>query len=180
MNRQDYIKLCVKDITENISDFEKEKLFEWIGRSSENKTEYERLKKVWTESAPGKLPEVPDLDIEWMKLSNRLELNTSSNKKDSFFDKLAEYFQAKFPIVIKPLGAAAIVVLLAIVGVNLFYNNGSEHELIEITTEYSMNKSVLLPDGSEVILNSGSQLSYSNSFNESSREVKLKGVFRLL
>jgi ferric-dicitrate binding protein FerR (iron transport regulator) len=72
--------------------------------------------------------------------------------------------------------AASIAVLLTIGGFFLFNNSGAD----ELTTVYcaagELSKTVILPDKSEVILNSDSRLIYNeNSFSNNQRKVSLEG-----
>jgi transmembrane sensor len=52
---------------------------------------------------------------------------------------------------------------------------GSSHKQNEIEAKAGARSHVLLPDGSQVWLNSASKLTYAESFNDSTREVKLEG-----
>jgi ferric-dicitrate binding protein FerR (iron transport regulator) len=65
--------------------------------------------------------------------------------------------------------AAAIVVLL---GITYFYVNSLDEA---VYTEYAQHTEVVLPDASQVTLNAGSELSYSENKWDTSRHVKLNG-----
>ena len=65
--------------------------------------------------------------------------------------------------------AAAIVVLL---GITYFYINSLDES---IHTDYAQHTEVVLPDASEVLLNAGSDLSFSGKGWDSRRRVKLDG-----
>ena len=65
--------------------------------------------------------------------------------------------------------AAAIVVLL---GITYFYINSLDEA---VHTDYAQHTEVVLPDASEVVLNAGSDLSFSERKWDSRRHVKLNG-----
>jgi len=65
--------------------------------------------------------------------------------------------------------AAAIVVLL---GITYFYVNSLDEA---VHTDYAQHTEVVLPDASEVVLNAGSELSFSERKWDSRRHVKLNG-----
>lgn len=74
---------------------------------------------------------------------------------------------------------AAVAVVLVIIGslfVYLNYNTlfNSQPELISVVTNNGEKKTVVLPDGTEIYMNSGSQLSYLSVFKKR-RDVNLTG-----
>lgn len=74
---------------------------------------------------------------------------------------------------------AAIALILVVVGSLFFYLNldtlfNTQPELITIVTKNGEKKTISLPDGTEIYLNSGSQLSYP-SFFKKRRDVNLTG-----
>lgn len=80
--------------------------------------------------------------------------------------------------------AAAITILLAVVGVRWFGFNTSEQakdsstyiaKTISYQTNYGQKRTLILPDGSKVKLNSGSKITFPKQFNDSIREVNLSG-----
>lgn len=74
---------------------------------------------------------------------------------------------------------AASIVLLAIVYYFFFISNLTRNSNTAtqnvVSSEKGSKSKVVLPDGTNVILNSDSRISYSNSFNKNTREVTLSG-----
>lgn len=68
--------------------------------------------------------------------------------------------------------AAAVLLLVAAGGIFLFLQPGQQKVFAAKDGE---RKSVRLPDGSQVIINSGSTLTLSDDFDETGREVSLEG-----
>jgi transmembrane sensor len=74
----------------------------------------------------------------------------------------------------------ACIVALAGAGFYYFYRPKIEIENIveksnEIISKSGARTKLMLPDGSQVWLNSGSKLTYSNTYNKNTREVELEG-----
>lgn len=78
---------------------------------------------------------------------------------------------------IKSLSAAAAILVICSIGWFFFLNEEKQHSLITHNpVEKEQNKFIILPDGSTVIVSSGSKLTFPSSFdNLSSREVYLEG-----
>ncbi|MES2776382.1 MAG: FecR family protein [Bacteroidota bacterium] len=75
--------------------------------------------------------------------------------------------------------AAASVIGIGIFVVNLLSDNAAQKTAYitpnEITTKYGSKTKLLLPDSTQVWLNSGSKLTYNNNYGKKLREVKLTG-----
>lgn len=73
--------------------------------------------------------------------------------------------------------AAAILLLLAISNY-VSYKEGYKKlnsQSVTLDNPLGIRSSIVLPDGSKVILNAGSSLTYPNAFTEKTREISLKG-----
>ena len=173
MRKERLISLCIKDITGNIDDSERELLNSWLNESRDNIDEYERLKEIWNETQPH-ATQVPDVNEEWMMLSQKLELNKSVHKQ-SVREKISSSLQSIFGQGLKP----AFVIGLFLVAASVIYftigNNGPQYKLTEVSTENGVHKTIDLPDGSTVMLNSGSSIQYTEPLNDKIREIKLNG-----
>lgn len=109
------------------------------------------------------------------------ELNISKegeelHSDDEVGEKLIYSLPSKRSYKIKPwhkIGIAASVSLLLIIGIWQIILLNQE---VNYTTQFGETKNITLPDGSEVVLNANSKLSYSQSWqNNADREVKLVG-----
>jgi transmembrane sensor len=85
-------------------------------------------------------------------------------------------------VLMKWYWAAAAVLVIVIAGMFFFWKNGTgkespvaAKEVNEITTRPGSKSKVLLPDGTTVLLNAGSRLTYNKDYGKELREVSLTG-----
>ncbi len=73
--------------------------------------------------------------------------------------------------------AAALVVgaLLLVSGYEVFYQSSGNKKMVEISATNQILKSFILPDGSEVSLNTDTKIKYPEQFAENTREVIIEG-----
>ncbi len=165
--QNDIEELITKSLAGETSQVEENRLAEWLKKDSANQKIYAQLKKVFEEGSKfyTSSPEVNAINVEeeWSHFMNTLpEL-----QKDKMRSLVPEKHSFSW------VRIAAALVLMAVSGfvVNYFLSRNSE--VIFETAGNSLP--VTLPDGSQIILNSNSKLSYSKSFGEGSREVALQG-----
>ena len=115
-----------------------------------------------------------DLEEKIKKITGSFQVppgKAESEVLDSIFQKIKDKDSVKIVRFWRYLQAAAaiILLLLGIYTINSIYS----HEKVE--TEFAEHKDITLPDGTEVALNAGSEIVWSNNNFEKSRELKLKG-----
>jgi transmembrane sensor len=123
----------------------------------------------------------------FLLLFNYNEEKISDDFIDSEFDNLKFKLDIKKPKKIKNIFAiAASVLIIILISTGLFYNLDSEYKtnniadsefegLLEQVNNSNSPKFLTLSDGSSVILQPKSKLSYSKDFDEDDREVFLEG-----
>lgn len=138
---------------------------EWLSGSKENEQKFQQYLKIWNVSG-----EIKKYNIDSAKLKTRIKILDKLKEKKGIF-----YYWQKI---------AAILILPLIVASVWFYLDkkdfiDSYSSTIEtVKTPFGARTSLTLPDGSFVNLNSGSEISYPNTFlNE--RIVELKGEMYL-
>ena len=143
-------------------DIEKKQLFAWIEESSSNKDEFISIKKAWALTSRAN----ENAQAVWnTKIKTRLE---SSRKRKL----LATYLQR-----------AAILIAMFSLGSLMSYfivtkNQASEQiyaDGFHVEVPLGQTSNVELPDGTIVMLNSGSSISYSSDFSVGKREVEITG-----
>lgn len=112
------------------------------------------------------------------KKEKELPIDLSEEKRDELFLKItAEINKSNFRfrnLVYKISKIAAVALFfIGIPLATIFYGN-EKNETVNHLTAKSEIKNILLPDGSQVILNANSSISYSEDFKQN-RKLKLKG-----
>ena len=117
-----------------------------------------------------KLPPIPNKDIIWERLIQEIEMH--QDKTESFIsEKRGSYWRSWIDILLKrrlPLAYGVIILMLSPLAYDAFSKK-------QVKTRPAEEKSVLLSDGTEVILNSESELTYNRKYNKNNRSVHLIG-----
>jgi ferric-dicitrate binding protein FerR (iron transport regulator) len=142
-------------------EFTSEELHElkcWIEESPENKKQYLEIKDIW--------------DLSLMPKSNTEE------QLAGFYRSQYEKIQKSRRLWIRYSAAIAAVLLVGLL-ISILVPQNLNRLLPETTQVFSVpmgsRSKVLLADGTEVSLNSGSELKYSSNFSSANREVSLSG-----
>lgn len=135
-------------------------LSEWLNEDAKNKKEFQMLKSYW------------DAEVSFQQSINSTLSVEQLRKKIDAREKRAKIKRirlAAYPI------AAAIALLLAIGGI--IHQNTRKPEAGQYYTYLTdKNKShVTLDDGTKIILNKNSRLTYSNAYGTDKRRVSLEG-----
>ena len=138
--------------------FEKQML-----ESPELRKEVDDLRFIYETSEMLYQQEQIDVNKHWKQVSRTI------NKK-RLQKRIGYYFRH----------AAAVLLIPALIGCFFFYQQSSQWEnqaieQIELHNAYGLISKVTLPDGSEVWLNSGSELHYPKRFTGNHRKVFLSG-----
>lgn len=163
--------ILIKVIRGEASEEECSRVLEWMNESDDNSRYFSELKVFWTLSTmPVSKEDEETLLRKTIPVSKKVLLNSLSFRQFAF------------------ASAAVIIVLLV---VNLFVSAGffSSRNLVTgdniqlaegvnmrtMYVEKGVKGKVILPDGSVVLLNSGSTIKYPDKFTDSAREVELSG-----
>lgn len=112
-----------------------------------------------SEDKPLILPDKYTADRTFELIENRL-----IRSKNNFRKPLIQYF-----------GYAAAIVVVVLLSTFIYKNTTRTPDFLYASTSYGEKKEVILPDGSKVILNSQSTISYPPKMEGKTREVKLQG-----
>ena len=176
MNEQDYIKLVLKFFLGTLNDQEKKIFDKWLEEGNNRKI-LKLLEAAWNSKEENKNIQSIDLDLAWKKLSRNAGI---SMPVESFNKKSEENFvigRKKKKLSYQIMRFAAVF-LIAFSFLYVFNNKKnqeiSNNEYHEIVVHYGKQKAVKLPDGSKIILDSGSKLKFNKNFVQK-REVFLYG-----
>ena len=181
MQQDEIYELVATQLSDTLTADESRRLNEWIEASEANREEYNRLVKVW-QSTPD-VSELSQYDSKkaFAQFVNRIQ---TSGEKPTVVEPAVEQPKAKPTgkrrYVISFMRYAAVVAVLVCACSYLFYNIGQRNmeqafAMIKVEAPQGSTTKMTLPDGTEVWLNAGSRIEYSQGFGVRDRRVKLSG-----
>ena len=164
MSTEKNLDKIAKYLSDNMHPEERESLFEWVEKSSDNKQEFEDALATWNAMDGMKDPISVNSDAAWGKMEQRVEQSRHLEEAKNTLEVVS---------IIKPIlriAAAAILLLMA----GLWYNRDyTSVEMTTVHTQATEKTTIDLPDGSRVWLNEHSVLHYATKFDK--RAVRLEG-----
>ena len=155
----EYLDLITKKLSEEISPEEDRKLQQWMEMSQENQQVFDSYQATWDEMDRVKGKTSRELDQEWQRLENAIDLDDDTATQRSLFGMI--------------MRVAAGVLVFAMAAFSIYYLLG-EQEDIQLTTQADIQQAEL-SEGSQVTINSNSTLTYPKKFVGNKREVELSG-----
>lgn len=131
----------------------------WLVSDHDNEAKDEALFQIWNETESDVTPQV------------YVSLDEFHRRRNNYMASMHRTF-----IIRKVMRYAAIILLplIAVFAVWMYQSNVAE-EMIACHVPYGMTKTLQLSDGTSVIINSGSTLSYPKTFKGGHRELSLLG-----
>lgn len=172
--------LISKKITGEISPTELADLQQILAENTEWQTSLDRLQEIWASKPPQEELYSSQNQDFYLSHINRLkntvsdfyevgeleELDFAKEEKTSFFSNWKVYAVA----------ASLIVVLVAsYISISNSNKVATQAHLNEVNVSKGSKSKIVLPDGSQVWINAGSKLTYSEHFKKEFREVTLDG-----
>ena len=175
MNNNYFDILCGKYLSGNISESEKENFEKSLVESEELRHRFNESKSVW-ELLDNQTPKQDlNLDFEWQRFTAKYDLHTTEKNQNKFSDRAIYYYSLRARL-IKPALILATLIVLFFATPNILNDSSNEDKAVSsIHVINTQTKNVTLPDGSEVILNSGTKLEYPTKLNSERREISLRG-----
>lgn len=136
-------------------------LQEWLIGNESNRQELERYRKIWEESGNYMDLEVFDTNRAWEKVdrSNHCKVTLQRRLKNTYYALSGV--------------AAAVLLMIALSLTGLF--DREQEVSVSLTADYGNRSEIVLPDGSTVKLNSGSEVTYAYNPEKKVREVRFQG-----
>lgn len=179
MDNQEVYSVLTRLFSHDVSAEEKVALESELNRNKDHQALYNMFREIMSQATLPETETPPPVDQCWQDLLSRLEnpamvaprtpRTTGSSNRLNFMQRLAMHFDRRRPGLVG--FAMAIVVILAAWLLQPLFLSQS----IIATTENNTTKTIKLSDGSEVILNGASSLTYPNSFEDDQRTVLLVG-----
>lgn len=155
------LQLLNKYLSGEASESEVAEVFQWIEASPENRKEFIGYKKVWAITAQGDESVEHSWNLLFVPLFKRRKLMR-------FSFQLAKY--AAILLLVFGAGIGMQYIGWGIKGGEMVYPQNTT-----ITVPLGQMANVLLPDGTKVMLNSGSTITYNGNFSRGKRFVSLCG-----
>lgn len=162
-----YSELIAQYLANDIGVKNRKDLMEWVQESPSNKAYFEEMVEIWTLSDQYEDDTAFDTSAAWDKLDSKLPQVLAQTTIEKGGGKIIRFRKKQWAV-------AATIALILSVGGYWFSNNyiGST-DLIVLETGLNEQLEQRLPDGSRIILNENSSISYEKDFEE--RLVSLKG-----
>lgn len=176
MTKDEINILILRSFSDELNTEQQHRLNGWINDSDENRKYYEQVKQLWHSVRVPQPENIPDFDLFWAELENRLNESpahtpaVSKNASAGFAEGLLSSLFAGRRLVFG-FGVTAIFIVIGILGYQYFV---SPPDVRIYFTDKNSIKNITLPDGSTVKLNSRSEIRFEESFQHE-RSVHLKG-----
>ncbi len=149
--------LFLKKLSGTLSPTESIYLEDRLKANSQDKSDFEKTRKMWETSDQLQIPQGLSRNARWDNLQQKIQ--STSTHPFPTFKILLKY-------------AAGLTVIGVLIGIYLF---SSSNEVIKITTRYAETKTVILPDQSTIMLNAGTSISYDEGSWGDERLINLEG-----
>jgi ferric-dicitrate binding protein FerR (iron transport regulator) len=164
MGENIYRKLIIRELKGETSPEESNLIDQWINESSENQKSYNELWSAYQLTSPDVDPFIPDNEAAWLRIKEKVSLQGEKGSWVIQFSRIA---------------AAAVLFFLTGLAVQYFRADTISSDFLKqystIIVPEGQKSMIVLPDGSNVWLNSGSSLKYKSDFNAQIREVEIDG-----
>ena len=161
----DIYSIISKYLASETSEAETRELETWRQANEENEKLFQELRESWTLAhTDSAQPYFPDKEIMWNKiLSNIKQVRIVKTYSRS--------------LLIKSASIAASIALLIGISISFLFQSidFKTPQNVALKTQWGEKAEITLPDGSQVLLNSGSTLTYNTDFNRKNRKVQLEG-----
>jgi transmembrane sensor len=167
-NESSYIEILIHSFLKNsITPGEEKELFEWLRKDPSNISYFNHIANIWFSAAVFKDKKEINLEEAYQRVRARnkeADLNLSRPKP-----RLIRISWQRAAAVLIP------VMLLSGVLTKFIFPTTMPETLTVFEVPYGSKSTVVLPDGSKVILNAGSKLTYNNDFGYKHRNLSLLG-----
>jgi transmembrane sensor len=150
---------------EQISENERTEIENWLANNSDNKVHYKLLKKISEKKRYLDQLEKVDAKKNWTRFQHAVKRNSHEIPVFSFARRKRVYLSA----------VAAAILILILTGASIYLARFKDASRIQQVDSMQNNTEIKLADGSFIVINKGSVLSYPEHINRRKREVKLNG-----
>lgn len=156
-------EIIIRFLQDDATREEKSMLESWLKESKENRDEFESIRKTW--DLTSRLNQIRSFDVVAARKKIKRMIPEFRKSKSVLY-----YWQKIAAIIIIPL-------MIAATGYFYFFSKRLDDKTLQqtITSSFGTRNQLSLPDGTEVWLNSGSEIRFPSKFIGNKREVFLEG-----
>lgn len=157
---------------------ERRALSEWVAQSEQNRRHFQRQCELWASSGAAAELDRFDTEAAYRRFVRNVEADIASeNEADDASDFDSSGIGCSWMRRISACAAVVIAVVALTAGAFYIGREDLKNNMADmtITAPEGSNTQVTLPDGTQVWLNSGSRLSYSQRYGLDERNVKIQG-----
>jgi transmembrane sensor len=168
--KQDEFELVGKYLSQELILEEQLKFSQWLNQSEYNREEFDRILKnnAYLEANLA----IQEVDVDRARLMTDFKIWKNNIRNLQEKEKLNKRFKLKNSYKI----AAILIFLLTNAGILIyFYPAKMTGAYTEVLAPFGSRTQLKLPDGTQVWLNAGSVLKYTNHFSKENREVLIEG-----
>lgn len=167
----EYWDLIAKYYSDECNKEEINELFKWKDENRENNLLFNKVKKDLEIINLNKSMDKINVDSAWENLKNRIQ-------EDEQNLPLIEEEKAKllgFNAVLKYAAAIVILIGIGLFSTKIYQKISNKSIILEYASVNGQETELLLPDGSTVLLNKDSKISYPDIFASNERRIELEG-----
>lgn len=163
----EHIDKIIQDLAGELTSAESADLANWIASHPDHQVLHDEITKVW---AASDVPQTPVFDshTDWTFLQEQMGEESASIAPP---DNIREMPRRSWGVWV----AAAALALLVGLGIAKFGGSGLGEPTLQVASTQEVSQSYTLADGSVVLLNRASSLTYPQQFAETERHVQLSG-----
>jgi ferric-dicitrate binding protein FerR (iron transport regulator) len=165
-NENNYIEILIHSFLKNtITASEEKELFDWIKSDPANISYFNSIANIWLSASVFKDKHEINLEEAYQRV------RTKNKEIDSNFST------SRFIKITWQKAAAVLIPVMLLSGLltKVLFHSTIPQTLTVFEVPYGSKSTVVLPDGSKVILNAGSKLTYNNEFGYKHRSLRLLG-----
>lgn len=160
--------LIAKKLANQCTSEDLSELGHWTSLSDRNLKKFQQFELAWKYTAIREAsPDFFNTDSAWKKMEQRIQ--RYENQENTFAPK------RKIRARILPAVMRVAAVLVIALGAWFMLQQESVPETHTIAADTKLEEAVMLPDGTHIYLNQGSQLSYDDDFNKNLRSINFEG-----
>ena len=167
----EYWDLIAKYYSDECTQYETNDILKWKNENIDNQISFNQVKEDLEIINLNRSMNKINVDSAWEKLRDRIQ---KDEQKAPIIEE-EKNRNVTFPAILK---YAAIIILLISVGfffTKVYQNIFDNGKMMEFVSLSNLSKEIVLPDGSTVILNANSKISYPNVFASNERRINLEG-----